>query len=341
VKQYFKSSALIIVIGLLLITSCAQLQKVLDSDFLAIAGSLQYSSGNVAPSAHLSLFKTGTTSTINVSVATENAVATTNSNTNGTFLFDILEQGNYYIKAVDQDGLVAQKTEIEISDKSINVGILIFQNVGNLSGTVTLEGTSNYSGITIFIPNTTYITSSNATGLYELTGIPEGSYTLWFEQTGYTINKLENVLVVSQSSVSANTIELTTPTTTTIPETILTNTISGTVTLEGTGDYSGISILIPNTEFRTTSNTSGLYELIGVPEGTYTLIFSKTGYGSVSTENIVVAQGSPTNPSNIELALSTFSPTGFTASNTTSFNIDLNWTKAKPSTNIAIKFFYK
>jgi len=58
-------------------------------------------------------------------------------------------------------------------------------NSGHVSGTVSLQGGGSASGVTVSVPGTSYIATSDASGHYSL-NLPTGSYTLQASAAGYT-----------------------------------------------------------------------------------------------------------------------------------------------------------
>ncbi|MFH1010172.1 MAG: M28 family peptidase [bacterium] len=84
-----------------------------------------------------------------------------------------------------------------------------------------------------------------------------------------------------------------------------TASISGTVTLEGTSDYSGITISVVGGTESTESATNGYYRVENLLGGTYNLAFSKTGWVSDTLTGIVVTAGQETPGQNIFLYAAT------------------------------------
>ena len=72
-----------------------------------------------------------------------------------------------------------------LTEVNINIGTLVLQSVGQVSGQVTLSNESVHNGTDIYIPGTSYQAVSDVSGNYLITGIPEGTYTLYFGHAGY------------------------------------------------------------------------------------------------------------------------------------------------------------
>jgi len=66
----------------------------------------------------------------------------------------------------------------------------------------------------------------------------------------------------------------------TMTATVQTGTLSGTVTDANSQPISGVSVSMTGASVNTDSN--GVYTITGIPVGTYTVTFSKTGYTTVT-----------------------------------------------------------
>ncbi len=102
-------------------------------------------------------------------------------------------------------------------------------------------------------------------------------------------------------------------------------TVTGTVTLQGTGDYSGVTVEIENSVRHTLTNAAGLYQLAHIPAGTHTVTAHRLGYTIGQTPNIVVTNGSMTPNVNYALDTSDVAPTNLTATTNIADHIQLTW----------------
>ncbi len=67
-----------------------------------------------------------------------------------------------------------------------------------------------------------------------------------------------------------------------------TGTISGTVTGAGNQPLAGVDVTLADSNYQTTTNDAGEYQLLNVVEGTYSISFAKHGY-QTHTQNVVIA----------------------------------------------------
>ncbi len=70
--------------------------------------------------------------------------------------------------------------------------------------------------------------------------------------------------------------------------------ISGTATLQGATDHSGVSVTAQPGDHATATNVAGLYSIGGLAAGPYLLQFSKYGWATTVSETIWVAEGAVT-----------------------------------------------
>src|SRR6266851_3319947 len=140
--------------------------------------------------------------------------------------------------------------------------------VTQLSGTVTDASTSRpIAGATVSAGTSSAVTDAN--GAYTIAGLAPGTYTATATASGYT----------SQSA----SVTLTASTTTTQNFALAPNpgTITGTVTDAGTAaPISGATVSYSGGS--TTTNSSGVYTLANVTEGSYSVTAGATGYVSQS-----------------------------------------------------------
>ena len=152
---------------------------------------------------------------------------------------------------------------------------------GIIAGLVTLEGWLNYSGTTVELLGTTYITNTDEKGAYSFS-VPSGNYpggVRFSKQDFKTTSDTETITVLTDSTYAVSEHELKATHT----------TITGTLDLLGTSDDSGISVSLDGiTGFSTTTANDGDYILHHVPLGTYTLRFVRLNTPTVTINVSVI-----------------------------------------------------
>lgn len=217
-----------------------------------------------------------------------------------------------YTIITDVDGLFTKKVKpgeysvtayktgyssITLDDITVNAGESVSLSIPSLlstsasvTGFVTLEGGADNGGVIITITNTVdktvvYHNISASDGSFRITGITKGgTYLLTYSKDGYVSN-LSNSVDVTVGRVS-----------TVSPITLksIMATVSGKIQLEGASTHEGITILLKNSTNQYTASTDqkGEYKINRVLPGTYTLMASKDGYVTASTNEFVIEASS-------------------------------------------------
>lgn len=149
---------------------------------------------------------------------------------------------------------------------------------GTISGTVTDATTlSVISGATVTDGIRSATTDVN--GAYSITSVPEGTYTVAASANGYNSTSQSNVAVTADTTTIVDfalTAIVYGVVEGTVIDSITLNPISGATMTDGTR--------------QATSDATGYYLITDVPEGTYTVTASATGYQDAS-QSISVAGG--------------------------------------------------
>lgn len=87
-----------------------------------------------------------------------------------------------------------------------NGGTII--NPGQITGTATLQGLTDFTGITVRIPATSFQAVTDSAGLFTINNVPAGTWSVEASMTGYTTTTVTGIVVTSGQATSAGTIEL-------------------------------------------------------------------------------------------------------------------------------------
>lgn len=141
----------------------------------------------------------------------------------------------------------------------------------DLTGTVTNTlGGGAESGVLVTITGTGQTATTNGSGVYSIPNVPKGAaVALTATKSGY--NTYSSTANLASGDATKNF-------------TVARRTVSGTVTstLDGS-PVSGVSVFITSISRSTTTDGAGNYSLIDVPDGSYTIEATKTGYVSYSS----------------------------------------------------------
>ncbi|CAN2041279.1 Fibronectin type-III domain-containing protein [Candidatus Magnetomoraceae bacterium gMMP-15] len=205
----------------------------------------------------------------------------------GKFTISNIPEGTYSLK-ISKDNF----STIVIPDISLKSGkntqietVKLSSTVGNVNGTVWLQGETDYTGILITLRKeggSAYLTTTNALGEYVFKDISIGNYELVAIKSGF-ISKTSS-FEISSGSNQQNSILLSIDSST--------GTLKGNVILSNRSDHSGIQISLAGTQYMAVTADSGDYTINDIPEGTYTAFMKAEGYAAARYENVQINTGS-------------------------------------------------
>ncbi|MBS4029048.1 MAG: carboxypeptidase regulatory-like domain-containing protein, partial [Ignavibacteriales bacterium] len=241
-----------------------------------------------AASGMVTLQNTSDNSGVNVRIKGPTIDETIQTPESGYYRFENLYAGTHKLYAW-KNGYYPAMDSLVInvgSDSSINNNFT-FMPTGPVSGTIILQGTPNNSGVNVVIKgsgtNDTLVTPES--GMYEFSNLNAGLHKIYAWKTGYypTIDSL-SVVVTAETLANRNF---------SFAQLVL-GAVSGSVTLEGTNDHSGVEVKILNHNLTATTQTNGSYQFSNVTPGPISLRFSKSGYARKDTLTALPNGGSLT-----------------------------------------------
>lgn len=228
----------------------------------------------------------------------------------GSFAVSDIYPGTYTVT------ISASNYESKSSEVSVSAGIItsvlmepLQTSLGAITGKVVLEGRSNYSGIIVSarsrsFPDKVFSSTTEADGTYYVGNLEAATYNLSFSLDGYYLDSPVS------ASVTAGSVE-------TVSDVTMKSSaakLSGTVSLAGAADHTGIQILFQNADssrsYNTSTNQYGSFTLPQVLPDTYTIYISKSGYETKTITGITMTQSTDKALDAIELAVAVRSITG-------------------------------
>lgn len=180
-----------------------------------------------------------------------------------------------------------------IGGQPASVDITLVDNTGTITGIVS-NGVNIGATATMTVQGTTLSAPISNTGAFTLDGVPRGDHSLVVSAPGF-ITKNVPVVVPVGDTVSVGTIILNQ-----IPPTagIITGTVINADTQTPIQDA---TITVNGLSLSTSSTSSGIFTLAGVPVGPRTLTVSASGFSSATTPSIQVTAGNSSSAGAIAL----------------------------------------
>jgi hypothetical protein len=219
------------------------------------------------------------------------------TDTDGNYAFTGLSSGTYTVTP-SLAGYTITPQQTTISSANVTLNFTAAPITYSISGRITYNSTG-LSGVAVALTGaSTANTTTDSSGNYSFTGLANGTYTVTPTLAGYTI---------TPQQVSVNGSNVTTNFTATYGY-----SITGRITLSGTG-FSGVSVALTGTgTANTTTDSNGDYSFTGLSNGSYTITPSLTGYlftpsnlsatvsnANVTGKNFTATLNSITHPSSL------------------------------------------
>ena len=215
---------------------------------------------------------------------------TTSTDAEGKYVINNTYPGVYILTA-SKAGYPSVTTgeAASIAGQTTTIGVIsLSSKYGSVSGRVALSESVDNSGVTVSLtcgagPSIAYTAVSGADGTYTISSLTTaGQYTITFSKDGYVSNTgtVVNVVLGQNQVIEDVTLKS------------LASKVFGNVTLEETGDYTGISVQLKavdgSVQYDATTDQQGNYVMARVNPGEYSLTASKAGYVSKTVESIII-----------------------------------------------------
>jgi protocatechuate 3,4-dioxygenase beta subunit len=162
------------------------------------------------------------------------------------------------------------------------LSVSLSRTPGTLSGTVrSTAGGGTLSGASVKVSGMATATT-DVNGVYSIAGIAPETYTVVFSKAAFATGTRTGVVV--DSGPNFLDVSLT-------PDPV---TLSGTVTrVDGTTPIDGVSVKVSGMATVTTG-AGGTYSVTGITPGTYTVVYSKSGYVTKTDSGVTINPGETT-----------------------------------------------
>ncbi|MEI6209493.1 MAG: carboxypeptidase regulatory-like domain-containing protein [Desulfuromonadales bacterium] len=221
---------------------------------------------------------------VTVTLAGSGSTSTT-TDSSGNYVFSGAQNGSYTVTASKTGYTMSASLSVTVSNANVtgkNFTATVIPSTYSISGQVTLNG-AGLSGVTVTLAGSgSTSTTTDSSGNYVFSGAQNGSYTVTASKTGYTMSASLSV-TVSNADVTGKNF-----TATAIPSTY---SISGKVTMNGTG-LPGVTVTLTGSgSTSTTTDSSGNYSFSGAQNGGYTVTPTLAGYAFTPASRAVTVNG--------------------------------------------------
>ncbi len=240
--------------------------------------------------------KTGTSDHSGTTVMlTDGTNSYTGSTSNdGSLLISGIEPGTYNA-TVTSSGFVTKTVDgiqMEAGRNTTMDSLSLLANGGNISGTVSIKGLEDLSGVLITAMDNSegysYVAATDKEGSYLFLNVHPGVYSLGFSKAGYDTITREEV-----SSVAGQTTKIDLSSNEFIRST---GAVAGFVSLKGQTSAVGTRVEIKSvssitTTYSATVDSNGMFEIPGVEPRSYYLVATKDGFIPSSPIQVTVEKG--------------------------------------------------
>lgn len=183
------------------------------------------------------------------------------------------DAGSYNVTFTASDGSLIDSEAITIAVPSIE----LLPSTGSIQGKITLQGKTDFAGIDVFVPGTSFIAKTDSLGNFVILFIPEGTYAVRAEKLGFQAHQIENVRVVSTQATDLSQIILS--------PTVTVGSVSGKAFLLNQSNHQGIQLKIAGVT--TSTSSDGSYLVNNVPVGSHTLEVAEVTFGNALEKSTV------------------------------------------------------
>lgn len=208
----------------------------------------------------------------------------------GAFVINGLPSGSYTVNYTDSNHETVTRSVQVVASAATNLSpVTLTALTGTLSGSVLDDQGNTVASARLLLREQGLLTLSDSNGAFSFVDAPAGDYTLEISKEGYQ-TRVQSISVPRNASANLGALEL------------LAYRFSGKVLLEGQTDHAGVLLSISGSGQTVQSDSSGAFEFIGIPAGSYQLQLSRAGYQAQS-QTILIPEGQTSYALNYDLAM--------------------------------------
>ena len=211
---------------------------------------------------------------------------TTTTDADGAYSFTGLSSGTYIVTPSRSGYTFTPSSKQVTASCAVQLGVDFTASTAgptySISGKVTLSG-SGLSDVAMTLSGSgSGTTTTDTSGNYTFSGLSNGTYTITPSKSGYAFTPSSKSVTISSSNKTGQNFTA---------RVVATYSISGTVTLSGSGLSDVTMTLSGSGSGTTTTDSSGNYSFTELSNGTYTITPTKSGYTFTPTTLSVTISG--------------------------------------------------
>ena len=211
------------------------------------------------------------------------------TNAAGEFAMTDIPAGGYDIKA-EREGFQAIEDTLQVvSGESTSFGPVQLAadiTLGTVQGTITKYNRTNHSGILVTVAGSDHFAVTDSDGLYTITDVPAGTYTVFMDADGFIAQKIDGVEVIAGSP---SIVDKTLYPFNAASETMTSGSIVGVARYLDQQPHAGINIKVEGTSLDISTDANGAFIIESVQAGTYTLTCTQANYRTLQISGVYVS----------------------------------------------------
>ncbi len=226
----------------------------------------------------------GATDHSGILVTMSDGGGTTATGPDGTYRFSGLEPGTYRVTAARGGYVSGTLEDVTVIAGEIRTAdpLELDAVLGEISGTVRLEGRTDHSGAQVSLVGTALTATTSDTGAYSFPAAPSGTYVARASASGFR-DAVSDPIVVDELGTAV----VVAPLLVQIPR----GSVAGVATLEGESDHAGVLVTLLDTPYAALTGPTGAYVLSSVPVGQYTVVATRPTFTTAFTTDVTVDEG--------------------------------------------------
>jgi hypothetical protein len=205
------------------------------------------------------------------------------SSTDGTYSLEGVPSGTYAATA-DAPGFDPVPRNVTVAaGKNARLDFVIYSQTGWISGHILSSASGlglNETNVSVTVGTGTITVTNNQDGSYSLDNLPEGTYSVTAEKSGFFVSTMTGIIVVRGNGTENQNFSLVEK------PTLIHGTVKSGALLQPNANVSVVGTTLYNI-----SDVEGSYRIENLTAGVYTISVQLEGYSTVHISNVLLPVG--------------------------------------------------